>query len=89
MRIEYTKGEFILTEDKKHVLKVCDTRDEHIQGACCFCFFFKHKDVCTFSREKYLGDKVKGLPCKDLNHTHRVLESSFCYFKEIKIKGGV
>jgi hypothetical protein len=87
MIIEYTKGEFILTKDKKHVLKVCDTRDEHIQGACNSCFFFKLKGLCTFNREKYLGAKVKGLPCKDSNCTHCVLESSFYYFKEIK--GGV
>ena len=86
MIIEYTKGEFILTKDKKHVLKVCDVRDEH-EGGCHSCFFFKLKGLCTFNREKYLGAKVKGLPCKDSNCTHCVLESSFYYFKEIK--GGV
>lgn len=87
MIVEYTKGDTIITKDKKHVLKVCDTRDEHTHGACSLCFFFQLKGLCTFNREKYLGVKVKGLPCKGTTHTHCVLESSFYYFKEIK--GGV
>lgn len=87
MRIEYEKGDIIITKDKQHVLKICDVRDSKHISSCSVCFFFKLKGLCTFNREKYLGDKVKGLSCKGSATMHCLLELNSYYFKEIK--GGI